>query len=309
MQYFPFFQDTIWFPGPNPINGIPSPSDTILNAMTCDFSGNIFAAGRGISTYRPSTGVLTYLGDLPPGLQSAGGITHRNGEVFISTVSNSLARVDLQNPANTVEVMQFPPDMPTVDGLITFPYRCDSLVTFLVARTDTSSTIYRLDFAPYSLTEICQVEVPIFAVAAREECIQPPCAFTLDLDRLDVSATEQDFVADTTCITPMPIAAQFTTVTAAIPIDSIRVELTGILDAGQEYLALASANNLTVLAGTPTLTLVSTGPATTFANFEAALSAIRYHNDAPAPTYGCAKCIRRLSLCFTAACPLRRCCP
>ena len=79
MQYFYFIQDTTWTVNPNPINGIPSPSDTILNAMTCDFSGNIFAAGRGISTYRPSTGVLTYLGDLPPGLQSAGGITHRNG--------------------------------------------------------------------------------------------------------------------------------------------------------------------------------------------------------------------------------------
>ncbi|MFM9950330.1 MAG: gliding motility-associated C-terminal domain-containing protein [Saprospiraceae bacterium] len=288
LLYFPFFQDTLWWPSPNPANGIPSPSDTILNAMTCDFSGNIFAAGRGISTYRPSTGALTYLGDLPPGLESAGGITHRNGEVFISTVSNSLARVDMQNPAGTVEVMQFPPGTPIVDGLITFPYRCDSLVTFAIARTDTGSIIYRLDFAPYSLTEICQVEVPIFAVAAREECIQPPCTFSLDLDRLDVSgAPEQDFRADTTCVTPMPIAAEFTEVRAAIPIDSIRLELTGILDAGQEYLALASANNLTVLgSGTPTLTLVSNGPATTFSNFEAALSAIRYHNDAPAPTYG-----------------------
>jgi len=127
-----------------------------------------------------------------------------------------------------------------------------------------------------------------FAVAAREECIQPPCAFSLDLDRLDVSgAPEQDFRADTTCVTPMPIAAAFTEVRAAIPIDSIRLELTGILDAGQEYLALASANNLTVLgSGTATLTLVSNGPATTFSNFETALSAIRYHNDAPAPTYG-----------------------
>ncbi|MFM9946575.1 MAG: hypothetical protein ACKV1O_01425, partial [Saprospiraceae bacterium] len=128
LMYLPFVQDTLWWPNPNPINGFPSPSDTILNAMTCDFSGNIFAAGRGISTYRPSTGVLTYLGDLPPGLESAGGITHRNGEVFISTVSNSLARVDMQNPANTLEVMQFPPGTPIVDGLITFPYRCDSLV-------------------------------------------------------------------------------------------------------------------------------------------------------------------------------------
>lgn len=288
LDYIPFLQDTVWWPSPNPANGIPSPSDSILNAMTCDFSGNIFAAGRGISTYQPSTGALTYLGDLPPELESAGGITHRNGEVFISTVSNSLARVDMQNPANTVEVMQFPPGTPIMDGLITFPYRCDSLVTFAIARTDTSSIIYRLDFAPYSLTEICQVEVPIFAVAAREECIQPPCAFALDLDRLDVSGVpEQGFQADTTCVTPMPIAAALTTVNAAIPIDSIRVELSGILDAGQEYLALASANNLTVLgSGTPTLTLVSNGPVTTFSNFEAALSAIRYHNDAPAPTYG-----------------------
>jgi len=74
MQYFPFFQDTIWFPSPNAINGIPSPSDTILNAMTCDFSGNIFAAGRGISTYRPSTGVL----DLPrrPAARAAIGGRH-----------------------------------------------------------------------------------------------------------------------------------------------------------------------------------------------------------------------------------------
>jgi len=288
LLYIPFVQDTLWWPSPNPANGILSPSDTILNAMTCDFSGNIFAAGRGISTYRPSTGALTYLGDLPPGLASAGGITHRNGEVFISTVSNSLARVDMQNPANTLEVMQFPPGTPIVDGLITFPYRCDSLVTFAIARTDTSSIIYRLDFAPYSLTEICQIEVPIFAVAAREECMQPPCAFSLDLDRLDVSgAPEQGFRADTTCVTPMPIAAPFTEVRAAIPIDSIRVQLTGILDVGQEYLVLASANNLMVLgSGTPNLTLVSNGAATTFSDFEAALSAIRYHNDAPAPTYG-----------------------
>lgn len=287
-QYLPLIQDTIWSPNPNPALGTLSPVDTIINAMTCDFSGNIFAAGRGISTYRPSTGLLTYLGDLPPGLESAGGITHRNGEVFISTVSNSLARVDLQNPANTVEVMQFPPGTPIVDGLITFPYRCDSLVTFAIARTNTNSIVYRLDFAPYSLTEICQVNVPIYAVAAREECIQPPCAFSLDLDKLDVSgAIEQNFRADTICTTPMPVAAALTEVYAAIPIDSIRLELTGILDAGQEYLALIAANNLTVLgSGTPVLTLVRNGPATTFSDFEAALSAIRYHNDAPAPTYG-----------------------
>lgn len=288
LMYLPLVQDTIWLPGPNPSNGIFSPSDTILNAMTCDFSGNVFAAGRGISVYRPSTNVLTYLGDLPPGLESAGGITHRNGEVFISTVNNSLARVDMQNPANTVEVMQFPIGTPIMDGLITFPYRCDSLVTFAIGRTDTGSIIYRLEFEPYSLTEICQIEVPIFAVAAREECIQPPCAFSLDLDRLDLSgAPDQDFRADTTCVTPMPVAAAITEVRAAIPIDSIRVELSGILDVGQEYLVLAAANNLTVLgSGSPVITLVSNGSSTAFSDFEAALSAIRYHNDAPAVTYG-----------------------
>ncbi|HRF40518.1 MAG TPA: hypothetical protein PK198_17120, partial [Saprospiraceae bacterium] len=75
-------------------------------------------------------------------------------------------------------------------------------------------------------------------------------------------------------------------VRVGLPIDSMRISLSGILNAGQEYLELSAAPHLSVFgSGTTTLTLVDDGTAT-FADFEAALSAIRYYNTAPAPAYG-----------------------
>ncbi|MBX2927697.1 MAG: gliding motility-associated C-terminal domain-containing protein [Saprospiraceae bacterium] len=265
----------------------PSPNDTILNAMTCDYFGLIYAAGQGITLFNPADSSMDYRGALPPGLASAGGITYRNGEVFLSTVSNSLALVDVDNPGNTVEVAQFPPGTPPIDALVSFPYRCDSIVTFAFGRRDSSSIIYSLDFSDYSLSEICTFDKAITAAAAREECILPPCSFTLDLDAQDLSGLPgQDFRADTACFGPLPIAAPLTAVWAGVPLDSIRIRLIGILDAGQEYLELAAAPNLAVFgSGTPVLTLVDTGSAT-FADFESALAAVRYRNDAVLPTHG-----------------------
>lgn len=262
-------------------------NDTILNAMTCDYEGLVYAAGQGISVINPADSSISYRGPLPPGLASAGGMTYRNGEFFLSTVGNSLARVDVENPANTVEVAQFPPGTPPIDALVSFPYRCDSIVTYAFARAESSTTIYRLDFDDYSLSEVCVFDRAITAAAAREECIQPPCNFTIDLDAQDLSGLPgQDFRADTACFGPLPIAAPATLVRVGIPLDSLRITLSGILNAGQEYLELNAAPNLSVFgSGTTTLTLVDDGTAT-FADFEAALSAIRYHNTAPTPAYG-----------------------
>lgn len=262
-------------------------NDTILNAMTCDYEGLVYAAGQGISVINPADSSISYRGPLPPGLASAGGMTYRNGEFFLSTVGNSLARVDVENPANTVEIAQFPPGTPPIDALVSFPYRCDSIVTYAFARAESSTTIYRLDFDDYSLSEVCVFDRAITAAAAREECIQPPCHFTIDLDAQDLSGLPgQDFRADTACFGPLPITAPTTLVRVGVPLDSLRITLSGVLNAGQEYLELNAAPNLSVFgSGTTTLTLVDDGTAT-FADFEAALSAIRYHNTAPAPAYG-----------------------
>jgi len=286
LPYHPLVADTILL-----INGArvfnTSPNDTILNAMTCDYEGFVYAAGQGISVINPADSSITYRGPLPPGLASAGGMTYRNGEFFISTVSNSLARVDVQNPANTVEVAQFPPGTPPIDAMVSFPYRCDSIVTYVFARAESSTAIYRLDFDDYSLSPVCTFDRAITAAAAREECIQPPCNFTIDLDAQDLSGLPgQDFRADTACFGPLPIAAPATLVWVGVPLDSMRITLSGVLNAGQEYLELAAAPHLIVLgSGTTSVTLVDDGTAT-FADFEAALSAIRYHNTAPAPAYG-----------------------
>lgn len=285
--YQPFvFVDTVLVIAGAPVIAT-SPNDTLLNAMTCDYEGLVYAAGQGISVFNPADSSISYRGPLPPGLASAGGMTYRNGEFFLSTVGNSLARVDVENPVNTVEIAQFPPGTPPIDALVSFPYRCDSIVTYAFARAESSTTIYRLDFDDYSLSEVCVFDRAITAAAAREECFQPPCNFTIDLDAQDLSGLQgQDFRADTACFGPLPIAAPATLVRVGVPLDSLRITLSGVLNAGQEYLELNAAPNLSVFgSGTTTLTLVDDGTAT-FADFEAALSAIRYHNTAPAPAYG-----------------------
>ena len=125
--------------------------DHFVRAVICDYSGHLYAAGTGLSFYDatedamhgpldlPDEDFSTYLGDLPPEMQAAGAMTYRQGHLFLTTISNTLVEVDIENPMASTVVATFPDEIGIIDAMVTFPYRCDSIVTYAIAREDSSS--------------------------------------------------------------------------------------------------------------------------------------------------------------------------
>lgn len=267
--------------------GGASTDDPAITALTCDYSGNLYAGGIGLSTYDIEDNTFDYIGDFPSGIQAGGALTYRDGKMYMTSNANQLIEVDLSNPTNSNVLAQFPAEIPLLDGLVTFPYRCDSIVTYAIGRDSFESIIYELDFENYTLTELCQTELRIFGASTAEECIMPPCQLYVDLD-MDDSSGElgNNFQADTACVGPISIADADVEVFSLIDLDSITVELVGFLDGGQEFLMASIQSNLSIVGnGTNKVVLINEGNAS-FLDFANVINSIVYENIAADPTYG-----------------------
>lgn len=271
----------------------PFQEDTLIQGLTCDTLGNIYAAGKGITIDQPvAQGVdsETYLGDLPPDLHCQGDLTMYNGTMYMVAIGNKLVEVNLQNPALSQVAWEFTPDVLPIHGLATFKVECDSSVTYAIGKAADYSTLYRIDYENETLIEICDVpEKVILGAASYSECAPAPCDIILDLDANDSSGgILNDFVADTSCVPPIPIAdIDVSILSEPGKLDSINIRLSGILDVGFEYLSLANANNLNIVgSGTANITLINVSGNADITDFESAISNILYQNDATSPTYG-----------------------
>lgn len=261
--------------------------DTI-QALACDPDGVIYAAGRGLSTFDVATNMFTWHGDLPLGMRAMGDLAYYNGQLLLTTVSNTIVTVNTSNPANSTVLMQMPPGTPPIHGLAAFPVTCDSTVLYAIGTDDNVQKIYRVDFENETLVEICDTGLYIFGAAAIGECSIPACQVFVDLDGDDSSfATGNDFYADTLCRTPIPVCGADADVNCDLPtLDSIVLDLAGILDPGAEYLDFPGSINISAVgSGTTHLVLINSGN-TSFADFESALSAVLYQNTAADPQPG-----------------------
>lgn len=274
--------------------------DKFIRALKCGYNGEVFAAGKGLSVYDatedstydfwwdlPDENFSTYLGDLPVEMQSAGALAYREGRLFLTTINNTLVELNLENPMMSEVVATFPDGTPPIDAMVTFPYRCDSIVTYAIAREDSSSIVYELDFEDYSLNQICDIDFPIYGAAAPEECILPPCELTVDLDMDDSGGLpDLDFSKDTICSAFYGIGDVDIEVFSAVKLDSITIELVLPPDGNEEQFFLQGTAEIGVTgAGSSSLTLIDNGTATD-ADFAALLHDIYYRNMAASPTAG-----------------------
>jgi len=257
-----------------------------VTALSCNGAGLIYGAGTGLSFYDPNTLTITYVGDLPPEMQAAGDLTFREGKLYLSTISNTLVEVNVDNPMNSEVFMTFPEGTPPVHGMATIHSDCD-VITYAIATHDSGSIIYEIDFDSKTLIEKCRTDFRIMGAASPDECVIPTCNVLVDLDKDNSSgATKFDFRADTACITPILISDADVEVFAVETIDSITLTLSGIQNIGQEYLNAIGSTNLTISGnGTATMTIINNGNAT-LEELTEAIRQVSYQNDSPSPTFG-----------------------
>jgi gliding motility-associated-like protein len=116
----------------------------------------------------------------------------------------------------------------------------------------------------------------------------PPCDIFIDLDNDNSSfGFRGDHCVDTFCVPPVMVSDTDVVIfSASGMVESVTLQLEGMLDIGEEHLTVGMANNITVTGdGTPFLTLENNGNATV-ADFEEAVGTVLYDNSAVATTFG-----------------------
>lgn len=279
------------------------PTDTLIEALACDYDGLLYLAGKGLSTYHLGWNYLVYKGDFPPGMYAGGDLTYRLGEFYMTTKNNELVHVDTETPANSSILATFPDSIPLIQGLATFPFRCDSIITYAIGMDSTGSKVYVLDFDDYSLSYHCHYNRYNLDAASYIESVLPPCEIYVDLDMDNSAGTELNNYTVQSCTSPIPISDQDVEVFSPYPFDSIRITLNGILNPGQEYLLSNFANTIEIQGdGTSEILLINPGTATE-SDFAAVIKAITYHNEAANMTFGERQVIVQMYSSFYTAIP------
>lgn len=266
--------------------------DTLVQGLVCDSTGTIYAAGKGLSILTPP-GSETYFGDFPENLHCQGDIILYNGLLYMVAAGNKLVLVDINNPALSQEIWQFPPDILPIHGLTAFKIDCDSTIVYAAGKGEGYSVLYEIDFENQVLSEVCNIPgKTILGMASYSEASIRPCEITVDLDSDDSSGgTDNDFIAEESCLSPIPIVEDdVSIITQTNRLDSITISLSGIIDEGMEYLTapFTTLNDL-ILTGSGTDKIKITDVEASeemMIVLEFALQSILYHNDLPIPTNG-----------------------
>jgi gliding motility-associated-like protein len=261
-----------------------------IQAMMFDREGQLYLGGtklyRGIST-DPSQNDL---GDFPPEMQAKGDFFFHEDELYMSTISHTIVKVDVTDPMNSEVWMTIPDTVLSINAFVTIPHSCDSIdIIAIGSDDDTYSILYDFDVENQTFTEICQFNRPITAGAYTWESAIPPCDIYVDLD-MDNNASTNEIYSDTSCISPISIADDDVLVNSPELIDSITISLTGVLDNGMEYLDsdnLMSPDYLIDGEGTPNVVIRNLNDnSTTPEEFADLIQGFQYFNDASDPTYG-----------------------
>ena len=258
--------------------------DTAVNAISCDYQGRAYIAGRQLSRYDSNTGEIETIGDFPPGMRSGGGFTQQGGRFYMTTPQQELVLVDPEQPGNSSLLHTFPDSIDQIQGLASFPYACDSVLTYVVTSNyERVTRIYQMDMETYELGPPCELEAYVLDVASDMECLLPPCELYTDLDADDSAGLPGNAYRDTTCTGPVPIADADAEVFSPFVLDSLRIELLSMPDGGDEQLSCPGWPGIGVQGnGSGSLLLVNEGTESGEA-FTQALRAAVYENTAHRP--------------------------
>lgn len=274
-----------------PINFIHLTFDdsTFHQGIATHPSGVIYLVGKNLGRFYQSNSEYTEIGDLPPEMEALGGFTYRSGKFYLSSISNTLVEVNIENPMNSSVVMTFPSGTPPIHSLTTLNYSCDSIITYATGTQGDSSIVYELDFDTWTLNEVCDIDRIIYGTANHLELPPPECTLFLDLDLDNSSGLPlYDFLADTSCVGGIAIAdADLDLFSIQDEVDLITIELETVLNSGMEFLSsTANIPNVTINGiGTSTINIENTGAAT-FTDMLNAIASISYENTASEIVYG-----------------------
>jgi hypothetical protein len=237
--------------------------DSSIHALASGLDSIVYSGGHALKAYSPMDGTEWDIGPFPPFVGQARSMTLREGELYMTTTENDLVRINRTAPEQSELLHSFPDSVGRIESMSTYPFACDSIVTYAFEHIGDDfgpSVLHVLDFNDYSLSPVCTIGYFITGTALPEEVIMPPCDLYADLDIDDSSSTGLDFAPAPSCRGPIPLSDTDLQVYGQIPIDSITLRLSGILDPGQEYLQGSPAAPVTVAGnGGTVLTLQSNG--------------------------------------------------
>ena len=220
-------------------------------------------------------------------MRSGGGFTQQGGRFYMTTPQQELVLVDPEQPGNSSLLHTFPDSIDQIQGLASFPYACDSVLTYVVTSNyERVTRIYQMDMETYELGPSCELEAYVLDVASDMECLLPPCELYTDLDADDSAGLPGNAYRDTTCTGPVPIADADAEVFSPFVLDSLRIELLSMPDGGDEQLSCPGWPGIGVQGnGSGSLLLVNEGTESGEA-FTQALRAAVYENTGATPTLG-----------------------
>lgn len=259
--------------------------DSIIQGLVFDTLGNLYGAGKGLTRY--NNGVTDFLGFFPSGIECLGDICFREGNLYMSTTAHQLVEVDINNPANSTVVMDFPASVLPIHGLATVKVSCDSFVTYAIGKETMSSMLYEINFELLSLEQLCEIPQSVTGLASTSEALPAPCQVFIDLDEDDSSGEDGlDVYLGANCIAPVEYEEDPVCFSDLGTLDSLVVRLSTISDPGMEYLTFQPAPNIQIdNNGTAQVHLKNSGVAELL-DFSQVFSTLIYHNDALQPTFG-----------------------
>ncbi|MCR9103610.1 MAG: hypothetical protein NXI25_26935, partial [bacterium] len=223
--------------------------DSSIHALASGLDSIVYSGGHALKAYSPMDGTEWDIGPFPPFVGQARSMTLREGELYMTTTENDLVRINCTDPEQSELLHSFPDSVGRIESMSTYPFACDSIVTYAFEHIGDDfgpSVLHVLDFNDYSLSPVCTIGYFITGTALPEEVITPPCDLYADLDIDDSSSAGLDFAPAPSCRGPIPLSDTDLQVYGQIPIDSITLRLSGILDPGQEYLQGSPAAPVTV---------------------------------------------------------------
>ena len=261
------------------------------NSLICDNKGVLYAAGSRLSTYDTNTGITTLKGKFPNNILSGGDLTFRKGKLYLASDPANVVEVNINDPINSKILFSGPPDF-YMNGIVTFPYDCDSTITYCTGIFSTTQIkhIGLVDFENKKVTLLCEIPNYIIGAATINEFISSDCSLSLDLDVDNNSGALGKAYKTTLCATAQgKIADVDVKISSQKVLDSVVVRLvSGVLDIGKEGLLIPNPSsdlNIQISNDQQSIKLYSK-PSSLNIHFEAALQKIRYQNSSIVPSAG-----------------------
>jgi gliding motility-associated-like protein len=270
------------------IKALPNIGSTYnYTSLTADKDGIIYAAASNLVLFNPATGIVTSKGSFPAGMEAAGDLTFRKGNLYMMNTLNEVVEIDINNPSASKVLFKVPTPNSSFSfyGIVTFVQDCDNTTTYAtgIDFNTNQSFAYTLNLDNKTASLNCdKIPFGINGAATDKEFLASKCDVIVDLDANNSSgAAGYDFKTSGSCITQLPIADIDARLTSQKTVDTLEIRFkSGILDVGEEYLVFPSSTaKITVnpFVSGQSAYFINKGTAN-ISDFEALLKMVVYKN-------------------------------